>query len=245
MRLRELLQILYGIHKSQPKISMPFICGGIPRDKLIGSAKSKYDDLDITTGDASIQFLAEEFSVLIGRQFEIEKKVAKDGHISVKLSNLKVDFSSNFIVPDIDKLLFNKNIKNPTSLQKEMFSRDFTCNSLLLNLNLKDITDPTNQGFDDINNKIIKTCLDPQSTFLHNLQRIPRVFYIAAKLDFTVDEDILSWIKQNKNLLSKVDDKYISEKISKAIEFNKEKTIDLLNKTDLWNYVSSIQNLRT
>ena len=63
----------------------------IPRDKLIGSAKSKYNDLDITTGNASVRFLAEEFANMMDKQFQIKKKVADDGHVSVELSNLKVD----------------------------------------------------------------------------------------------------------------------------------------------------------
>lgn len=245
MRLSQILQILYKIHKSQPNISMPYICGGIPRDKLIGSAKSKYDDLDITTGDASVRFLAEEFSLTLSKKFDIEKKIAKDGHVSVKLANLKVDFSSNFIVPGIDELLAAKGIESPSDLQKEMFSRDFTCNALLLHFNLRDILDPTGLALKDIENKVIKTCLDPKSTFIHNVQRIPRVYYVAAKLGFEVDPAIIAWIKDNGQYFAQVEAKYSMDKISKAMEFDRERTIQLLDATNGWQFVPGLQQTIT
>jgi len=241
MRLPELLQILYSIHKNQPNIGVPYICGGIPRDKLIGNAKSKYNDLDITTGNASVRFLAEEFSNLMDKQFQIKKKVAQDGHVSVELANLKVDFSSNFIVPGIDDLLKARGLENVTDLQREMFSRDFTCNSLLLNLNLKDIFDPTHLGVEDIGKKIVKTCLDPQSTFAHNVQRIPRVYYISAKLGFEVDAEIIDWIKKNGAVFRTVKPEYSLEKISKAMEYDQARTIALLDATNGWEFVPGLK----
>lgn len=220
---------------------MPFICGGIPRDKLIGEAKSKYNDLDITTGNASIKFLAEEFANLMDKQYQIKKKVAQDGHVSVELSNLKVDFSSNFIVPGIDGLLKKKGIAAPNDLQREMFSRDFTCNSLLLNLNLKDIIDPTGQGMNDISKKIIKTCLDPDSTFKNNVQRIPRIYYISAKLGFEVDAEIVTWVKNNPDVFRQVKPEYSLEKISKAMEYDKDRTVSLLDATNGWEFVPGLK----
>lgn len=240
MRLTQILEILNKIHVNQPKISEPLICGGIARDKLIGAAKAKYNDLDITTGDPTVKLLANEFADVLGRKFTIQKKVARDGHVSVKLDKLKVDFSSNFIVPGIEEMLGQFGIENPTNLQKEMFSRDFTCNALLLKFNLRDIEDPTGRGIQDIEKKIIKTCLDPQSTFSHNVQRIPRVYYVAAKLGFEVAPEILEWIKQNPESFSQVDTKYSVEKVSKAMEYDRERTIRLLDATNGWQFVPGI-----
>ncbi len=240
MRLSQILEVLNKIHANQPKISEPYICGGIARDKLIGAAKAKYNDLDITTGDASVKQLAEEFAALLGSKFTIQKKVAKDGHVSVKLDKLKVDFSSNFIVPGIEEMLAKIGIEKPTNLQKEMFSRDFTCNALLLKFNLRDIEDPTGRGIQDINKKIIKTCLDPSSTFTHNVQRIPRIYYVAAKLGFEVAPEIIEWVKQNPSYFSQVDSKYTMEKISKAMEYDRERTVRLLDATDGWQFVPGI-----
>ena len=83
-----------------------------------------------------------------------------------------MDFSSNFNAPNIESLLVNKGIAKPTEMQKEMFSRDFTCNALLLSLDLKDLIDPTHQGFKDIKERMIKTCLPPEVTLTTNKNRV-------------------------------------------------------------------------
>lgn len=242
MKLRQILEILHKISKIE-NTGKVYICGGIPRDKLIGEAKSKYNDLDITTGDASIKKLANQFAHLIGQKFEVKRHVAKDGHISVDLGPLKVDFSSNFIIPDVENHLAKLGIAQPTDLQKEMFSRDFTCNSLLLDLNLKDIYDITGRGKEDIKNKIIKTCIDVDTTLRNKPQRIPRVYYVAAKLGFDVDSEIINWIKNNLPVFMMVETKYSLEKIMKAVEFDRDRTVALLDATDGWKVFPQLKGL--
>jgi tRNA nucleotidyltransferase/poly(A) polymerase len=222
---------------------MPYICGGIPRDKVIGESKGKYQDLDITTGDKSVRFLAEEFAHAMGQKFNIKKKVADDGHVSVDLSNLKIDFSSNNVDPSINAILAKKGIHNPTELQREMFSRDFTCNALLLSLDLKTILDPTKLGMKDIKERMVRTCLEPELTLGRDAKRIVRAIYIAAKLDFDLDPKIISWIKQHSKLIVGASDSYMVEKLDKAMEYNPKRTVALLNATDVWNWIPRIERL--
>lgn len=237
MRIKEILNTLHSIKVNDKNISQPMICGGIPRDKIIGHAKSKFEDLDITTGDKSVRLLADTFATTMSHDFSITKKVAEDGHVSVKLGDFKVDFSSNFISPDIDGLLKNKNINNPTNMQKEMFSRDFTCNALLLSLDLKKIEDPTNMGLKDIKNKFIRTCFEPEITLKYNVNRIPRVIYIAAKLGFEVDPAIMTWIRNNLNYAGTVKPRYMLEKIERAFEFDPDRSAALIDQAGLWSLV--------
>ena len=95
--------------------------------------------------------------------------------------------SSNFNTPNITELLVKQGIKEPTDLQREMYSRDFTCNALLLDLDLKTVIDPTKQGVKDIHAKVIRTCLAPEITLTANKNRVVRAIYLAAKLDFDLD----------------------------------------------------------
>jgi hypothetical protein len=243
MKLKEILNTLYTISKADPSISMAKICGGIPRDKIIGDLESKFEDLDITNGDASIRVLADEFSRLMGSDFLITKKVATDGHVSVYLKNLKIDFSSNFNTPNIEALLLKRGIQNPTALQKEMYSRDFTCNALLLSLDLKNIEDPIGVGVKDTQDKILRTCLDPDNTFRYNTNRIPRVFYLATKLGFQVDPAIIEWIKNNPDVIRETKASYTTERLEKAMKSDPEKTVRLLNETNLWNHIPISESL--
>ena len=90
MKLRELLADLDRI-ASDLKISKPLVCGGVARDKVMGRLDN-ISDLDITTGDQSVKFLAKEFAVLLGRSYSFDQKNMPDGHTSITLGNIKVDF---------------------------------------------------------------------------------------------------------------------------------------------------------
>lgn len=242
MLLKSLLQLLYQVSQARGT-SPPLLVGGVVRDRLIGNIKNSFNDLDITTGDNTIAILAKEFSIKLKKYLPIYTKQALDGHFSIYLPDLKIDFSSNFNVPGIEEILKNKGIQNPTSLQKEAYSRDFTINALLMSLDFRKIKDITGEGIKDIKNKKIRTCLTPDLTFKYNTNRIIRVVYLAAKLDFDVDPIIIEWIKNNPQYLSECETSYLSKNIDKALEYNPKKTVSLLNEMNLWKYIPITRKL--
>lgn len=235
MKLRELLQQITSI---QEKIgaSKPYICGGTPRDKYLHHLE-KISDLDITTGDKSIDYLSVQVANELKKKYNITRKSMPDGHSTIFIGTLKVDFSSNFMAPNIDAILNNMGIINPTNMQKELFSRDFTCNSLLLSFDLKDVIDPTHKGFKDINDRKIRTCLDPQITLTTNKNRVIRAIYLAAKLDFDIDDSIIKFVQQNPNSVKISTEKSLTEKINDAFKWDADKASYFLTKMNLWNYV--------
>src|ERR1700692_2293208 len=156
MKLRELLQLLQAT-ATEIKVPQPYLVGGTPRDKVLHKLEN-ISDLDITNNDKSIDYLAQEFYNRLKKQYKVVHKIFED-HSSIFLGNLKVDFSSNFVIPNIDQLLSKMGIGNITNLQREIYSRDFTCNSLLMNLQLTEIYDTTKHAFQDIHDKKIRTCL--------------------------------------------------------------------------------------
>jgi len=237
MKLKDILLSIWEIHVKNGNISEPYICGGIPRDKCIADFKFSYKDLDIMTGDASVRFLADNFAAAMSDRFTVKTIIGDDGHVSVRLGNFKVDFSTNFVVPQIEEKLSKLGIQNPAPLQKEMFSRDFTCNALLLPLNLKTVLDPTGHGLKDIKNKIIRPCLDSHTTFTYSVNRIARMFYLAAKTGFDVDPNIIEWVSNNTEYVKKIKRNYWDTKIGTALEMDRLRVLDLLNKCKLSNYL--------
>lgn len=218
------------------EISKAFIVGGTPRDKILGRLK-EISDLDITTGDKSIDFLVKEFSIYLSKYYVFDLRTIPDGHSSMILGNLKIDFSSNFLIPNINQILNKKGINNPTDMQKELFSRDFTCNTFLMDLNLKTISDPTNLGFKDVKEKIIKTCLDPEITFTTNKNRVVRAIYLSSKLDFDVDKKIIEWVRAHPDSIRFASEKTLSEKLNKAMELNSDRAVHLINQMNVWNFI--------
>lgn len=233
MKIKELLSLIDLVYKKY-KTSKPYIVGGSVRDKVLGRLK-ELNDLDITTGDKSIHLLADELSRFLSKKYQLTSKTMDDGHTSIFFGNLKIDFSSNFNVQNIDEYLLDMGITNPTNMQREAFSRDFTCNSLLMDFDLKNIQDPTGRGLTDIKNKIIRTCLSPDVSL--DCKRIVRAIYLAAKLDFTIDNDIIDYVSQMPELIVDCKKKYIIEKLDVALKHNPQKTIDYISKMNLWKFM--------
>jgi poly(A) polymerase len=239
MKLSQLLSLISRL-ADEKGISTPFICGGLPRDKVLGLT-SNLTDIDLTTGDQGVHYLAKEIAIKLrlGNKY----LTMPDGHATLMVGGLKLDFSSNFIVPNIDSILAKQNITNPTSMQEELYSRDFTCNSLLMSMDLKNIFDPLNRGLKDIENRVIKTCLDPAVTLGYDNKRVVRVLYLAAKLNFDVAPEVMKWIKDNPSSLSNVKPKYLINKLNKAVEHNTEKVVQLVEAMQLWPYVPPVKAL--
>ena len=218
-------------------ISEPYIVGGLPRDKLLGNI-SNIDDIDLTTGDESIHELAKLVSISLKQQYpQLTFKQLPDGHSQVNLGNIKLDFSSNFNSPQVATLLSKAGIANPTSLQREMFSRDFTCNTLLATLDLKKIEDPTTMGVKDIRKKILRTPLPPNITLLNDPKRVLRVVYLAAKLGFEVEPAIIQWVRKHPGAVQGASEKYVRDKLTQATRYDPKITVKLMSQMGLWNHV--------
>jgi tRNA nucleotidyltransferase/poly(A) polymerase len=235
MKLRELLQQLDKIRK-QINVAKVFICGGAPRDKFMGHLEN-LSDLDLTNGEKTIDYLSQEFAIKIRQKYNIQRKTSEDGHSTIFIGNLKMDFSSNFLVPNIKIILAKRGLNNPSPLTQEVFSRDFTCNALLMDLDFKKIFDPTKRGMPDIKDKTIRTCLSPEITLTSNRNRVIRAVYLACKLGFDIDPSIISYVKQHPETVKISTQKAMSDKLNEAFRRDGDKASYLLDKMGIWNYV--------
>lgn len=240
MKLRQILELIEKV-SDKYGLSKPYLCGGLPRDKYLGKIPS-IADIDITTGDKTIQKLSNECFDILNKKFNIIKSTKQDGHTTFYFKNIKIDFSSNYIDPNVKKYLNDIGNKNPTEIELESFSRDFGCNSMLLSFDLKQLLDPTNSGKKDCDNKIIKTIMPPEFTFKPSPvtgknNRVVRSIYLASKLGFTIDDKIISYVSKNPASFALADEKTIAKKLNKAYELDSDRAIYYLNKMNLWNYI--------
>lgn len=217
------------------------IVGGAPRDKMLNRSDN-IEDIDLTTGDDKIHFVAKEASIKL-KSPNMNYKVLDDGHAQITIGGFKLDFSSNFNIPNVRPMLVKSGLKNPTNMQAELYSRDFTCNALLMTLDLKKIEDPLGLSLQDIKAKKLRTCLPAAITLGYDNKRVVRILYMAAKLDFTVDTEIIDWVKAHPDSIKNCTQQYLIKKLAKSIKYNKEKTVSLLDQMNLWKSIPPIKEL--
>ena len=214
-------------------LSEPYIVGGLPRDKILHRIR-KVEDVDLTSGDESIHHLAE----LTAQSFKVNPIRFPDGHYQVYIEKIKYDFSSNYNSPDAKYFLEKAGVVNPSPMLLELFSRDFTCNTLILPLALRKIMDPTGLAIDDIKKKIIRTPLPPRITLRDDTKRVVRVIYLAAKLGFAVEDDIITWVKDHpEKIKEEVSVGFAKRKLADATRADIRKTIQLMNAMNLWSVI--------
>ena len=178
-KLIHLNDVFFKISSVSNELNQPtFVIGGYVRDLLIGRDSN---DIDIVT---------------LGSGIELAKKVGKD------LKTNKVSIFKNFGTAMIKKESYelqfvgarkesyNKDSRNPVvengTLDDDQKRRDFTINALAISLNEENkgvLIDPFN-GISDLENKIIKTPLDPDLTFSDDPLRMMRAIRFSAQLNF-------------------------------------------------------------
>lgn len=224
MKLSEML-VLIGKLAKENNLAEPYIVGGIPRDRAFGKPEV-IKDIDITTGNDDSLTLAMAFA----KQWpKANFQVFDDGHSSVQFSNIQVDFSNNYQIPDIAEELKKLGIEKATDIQKEVFSRDFTIDTLLqpLDLNLKPL-DITGMAFEDIENKVLRTPIDARLTIGYDPRRILRALKLAMKFDLTIMPSLKDAIIKYRGNIQNVPMNQVKKQVNQMIEIDAKKAIDML-----------------
>lgn len=189
-----------------------YVIGGFVRDIYLGR-ESK--DIDVVTIGKGIE-LAELVHKQLGEEAHLS--VFKNfGTAQVKINDLEIEFVG------ARKESYNRDSRKPIvedgTLENDQDRRDFTINALAIGLsksNFGKLLDPFN-GVGDIENKILRTPLEPEVTYSDDPLRMMRAIRFASQLNFTIEANSLEAISKNKSRISIVSKERITDELNKII----------------------------
>ena len=211
-----------------------YVIGGFVRDYLLGKKLPK--DIDIVSIGSGIS-LAEK----VAEQLPNNPKVSifkNFGTAMIKSDNLDIEFVG------ARRESYEANSRKPYvesgSLQDDQNRRDFTINAMALSLgkdNFGELVDPFN-GLRDLDQKIIRTPLNPDVTYSDDPLRMMRAIRFATQLGFEIEKNSLDAITKNKNRLKIISNERIVDELNKILAAEKPSIgLKLLFETGLLHYI--------
>jgi poly(A) polymerase len=183
-----------------------YMVGGAVRDKIMGKPIADYDFA--VCGDCHA-VAKEVASLLQGSYINMHEDVGR-----VVVDHAMFDFC---------------NLKGK-DIEEDLRKRDFTINSIGINIRSGKMVDVTG-GIEDINKKIIKHTYE--NSFDDDPLRLLRAVRLSSSLDFKIDEDTKRIIKEKSHLLSMIAGERILDELYKILESKKShiyfKLLDHLN----------------
>jgi poly(A) polymerase len=187
-----------------------FVIGGYVRDSLLGRDSK---DIDIVVEGSGIE-VAERVAERIGVNLTVFKSF---GTAMLKYGNMEVEFVG--ARKESYRADSRKPIVEDGSLEDDQNRRDFTINALAFSLQKEDfgnLVDPFN-GVKDMQEGIIRTPLDPDTTYTDDPLRMIRAIRFATQLSFFIVEDSLKSIRRNRERIKILSKERITEELNKII----------------------------
>lgn len=190
-----------------------YVIGGYVRDFILERGVKK--DIDIVAVGSGID-LALKVSELIPHHPKVQ--VFKNyGTAMLRFDDMDIEFVG------ARKESYQTESRNPLvengTLEEDQNRRDFTINALAFSLNEQDfgnLIDPFN-GMDDLQNKIIRTPLDPDITYSDDPLRMMRAIRFATQLNFVIEEHSLKAISKNADRIKIISGERIVEELNKIL----------------------------
>lgn len=190
-----------------------YVIGGYVRDVLLNSNEPK--DIDFVCVGSGIELAQKVKSIL---DTESKVQVFKNfGTAMLKHNDLELEFVG--ARKESYRIDSRKPIVEDGTLEDDQNRRDFSINALAIQLNASHfgkLIDPFN-GLKDLENKIIRTPLEPNKTYSDDPLRIMRAIRFSCQLNFTIEEKSLKAITENANRLNIISQERITDELNKII----------------------------
>ena len=190
-----------------------YVIGGFVRDILLNRDHKK--DIDIVAVGSGID-LALKVSEIIPHNPKVQ--IFKNyGTAMLRFEDMDIEFVG------ARKESYNFDSRKPIvengTLKDDQDRRDFTINAMAFSLNSKnfgDLVDPFH-GISDLENKTIRTPLDPDITYSDDPLRMMRAVRFASQLNFQIEKESLNSITNNKERIKIISGERIVDELNKIL----------------------------
>lgn len=190
-----------------------YLVGGFVRDKILNRRTTDADFVCVGAALELAQLTAAKFSpapsveyfknfgtahIKINKHFDLEFVGAR-----------KESYSRNSRKPEVE----------PGTVADDQNRRDFTINAMAISLNKNDfgkLIDPFH-GIQDLNDKIIRTPLEPVQTFSDDPLRMMRAIRFATQLGFTIEPGTWQGIVDTADRITIISQERITDELNKII----------------------------
>ena len=210
-----------------------YVIGGYVRDLLLNR---KSNDIDIVTVGSGIALAKKVASKLPGHKEA--KYYGAFGTAMINYKGMEIEFVG------ARRESYDRNSRKPVvedgTLEDDQNRRDFTINALAICLNhdrYGEMLDPFG-GRDDLQQKIIRTPLDPDITFSDDPLRMMRAIRFATQLRFRITDTTLDAITRNRERIQIIAKERIADELQKIMKSTKPSIgWMLLDKTGLLDII--------
>ena len=215
MELKEHLnnKIFLQISQTADELGMEcYVVGGYVRDFFLNRPSK---DIDVVVVGSGIK-MAQAFAKRLGRGAHLSV-FRNFGTAQVKYHEKEVEFVG------ARKESYSHDSRKPVvedgTLEDDQNRRDFTINALAACLNkdrFGEVVDPFG-GLDDLEDRTIRTPLDPDITFSDDPLRMMRCIRFATQLNFYIDDETFAALERNKERIKIISKERIIDELNKIL----------------------------
>lgn len=238
----EIQKDLNQIDKVSSDLQMKlYVVGGFARDIVSGKGLTEETDLDVTEALGN----GFDLAFFVAAKYGLPEPQIYDNSGTAMIimpSGRVIEFHNAYHnVPHIIDQLYSMGVE-PTPLNKDIYSRDFTINTLLFDPDSEEIIDVVGTGISDIQDGILRTPLDPVKTLQINPKIILRG--IRFKIEMGLKEEpayteavpkfvpwLVDFLKNNP------DSRMVSRTVKKIYDANPSQALEEFKRIGIYDYL--------
>jgi poly(A) polymerase len=226
--------VLFLIGQCAKELDAPaYLVGGYVRDRLLARQTKDLDVVCVGDGIRLAELVASKLwpipRVVVYKRF---------GTAMLRHKDMEIEFVG--ARKESYRYDSRKPIVEEGTLEDDQFRRDFTINALAVSLNDEDfgeMLDPFN-GLRHLEEKLIKTPLEPGKTFSDDPLRMMRAIRFSTQLGFLIDPETLEGIRANRSRIQIVSKERITAELEKILSAEEPSIgFKLLFDTGLLHYI--------